>query len=303
VLLQEFCEHYVSTNPNLKSQDSIRLLRTSCVHYTSFLGRQAWLSDLTDEKFTAYIQHRLALHKSRHTVEREAAKLMTLWRAAARRGMIREPIIRVRKEPPTVPVALLKTEIRRLFRAMYGIRSEVGEVPGALYFQALYGVLWDSSERIGSLMEVEPSDVRFIGTWIIWGAWIHFRIRKGGGAPTQKRVRAWTARKLWRLVNRYPKHKKVFGFVNRTTIYKPARRIYKDAGVQVKRGIFHVFRRSVASHLDAKGENAQKALGHADAKTTRDHYIDPTISQPRQFVDKLFSPLSLVDRARGWLHF
>jgi len=53
----------------------------------------------------------------------------------------------------------------------------------------------------------------------------------------------------------------------------------KDSG-------FHRMRKSVASHVDANGGDAQRALGHANRRTTEGS-LDPTITKPPQPIDYL----------------
>jgi len=54
---------------------------------------------------------------------------------------------------------------------------------------------------------------------------------------------------------------------------------------------FHAIRKSHASHKAAAGVDPQHALGHADGRTTRRHYIDPRIaSNERRDLGKLFRP-------------
>jgi integrase len=135
--------------------------------------------------------------------------------------------------------------------------------------------------------------------WIS-GAWITFRVRKGGAPPTKKRVSGWTARRLWRLTRTHSSPK-VFGFVNRSSIYKPARDIYREAGVGFGRNVFHAWRKSHASHVRHLGGDATAALGHADKLTTDRYYIDPKVCPPPQSVDLLFRPLSRLGTLLGWL--
>jgi integrase len=53
----------------------------------------------------------------------------------------------------------------------------------------------------------------------------------------------------------------------------------------------HKMRRSVASHLQARGVDATAALGHSSSDVTRKNYLDPRILAPRGPADVLFNPL------------
>jgi integrase len=64
----------------------------------------------------------------------------------------------------------------------------------------------------------------------------------------------------------------------------------RSAGV-TPRG-FHAIRKASGSYVKAGGGDATEHLGHANPKTTRDHYLDPRITGQQSALDYL-PPLDL----------
>jgi integrase len=304
MILHLLIADYLSCNPKVRSIHTERLLDTSARHFSAFLGREACVSDLTDKNLTAYIRYRRGLGKAPATVEREAAKLMSLWRYAASCGYVAPPRIVIEKIPPAEPVAFLKREVRALFREAYRYDSAIGGVPGDRLLTALLHVTFDTAERIGALCEVERHDIQLTKGWFwITGGWITIRSRKNGGRPMVRKLRRSTAKALSRHFE-VCQHKKPFGHVHRGTLYYHLERLLIRAGLPTtRRHKFHCLRRSHASYLYAAGGNSQESLGHADANTTKRHYHDARITRTEHPIDRLFNPLGIYDRILallGW---
>jgi integrase len=301
MILRLLIAEYLSENPNVKSIHTERLLETSAKHFGSFLGREPEVADLTDKGVTGFIRYRQKLGRAPATVEREAAKLLTLWRYAACCGFVAPPRMRVEKAPPAEPIAFLKWEVRRLFRAAARYRSPIAGVDGAVMLVALLSVCFDTAERIGALCEVDRADIQIVAGWLSVGGWITIRSRKNGGRTIVRKLRGSTARALRKHLAGCP-HKKPFGFVHRGTLYYHLARLLKQAGLpESRRHKFHCLRRSHASYLHAAGGNAQESLDHADASTTRRHYFDSRITRTQHAIDRLFNPFGLWDRLLAWV--
>ncbi len=297
MILRLLIVEYLSENPNVRSQHTERLLETSAKHFGAYLQREADVASLTDRNLTGYIRHRQQLGRAPATVEREAAKLMTLWRYAASCGFVAPPRMRIEKAPPGEPVAFLRREVRLLFREADQYDKNIATVNGAILLVALLSVCWDTAERIGALCEVDRNDIQISANWLyVTGAWITIRSRKNGGRPIVRKLRRSTARALAKHLAACP-HRRPFGFVHRGTLYYHLARLLKHAGLPTsRRHKFHCLRRSHASYLHANGGNAQESLDHADASTTRRHYFDARITRTNHAIDKLFNPFGLRQR-------
>lgn len=290
MLLAELCADYLAGNPSIRSPHTERLLRTSVAHFGRFLERCPFANDLTDKRLTAYIRHRQRLGMAAATVEREAAKLLTLARYGAARGLLELPLLRIEKAPPAVPIAFLRGEVRQLFRAASGYRATIGGVPGNLVLVALLSVIWDTAERIGALCEVHRSEIDLRGRWIT------ITSRKNSGRTLVRRLSRSTVRELRKLLAAST-NDKPFGFVHRGSLYHHLAKVLESAGLPAdRRHKFHCLRRSHASYLHAAGGDARESLDHADEKTTRDHYFDPRITGMKNAISRLFHPFGWWDR-------
>ncbi len=300
MILHLLIVEYLAENPNVKSPHTERLIETSAKHFGTYLAREATVADLTDRNLTAFIRHRQKLGRAPATVEREAAKLMTLWRYAACCGFIQPPRIRIEKAPPGEPIAFLKREVRALFREAGRYDKKITTIDGAIMLVALLSVCFDTAERIGALCEVDRNDIQIASNWLfITGAWITIRSRKNGGRPIVRKLRRSTARALSKHLAACP-HRRPFGFVHRGTLYYHLEGLLKRAGLPTsRRHKFHCLRRSHASYLHASGGNAQESLDHAEASTTRLHYFDPRITRRNHAINLLFNPFGLRQRIGG----
>jgi integrase len=74
------------------------------------------------------------------------------------------------------------------------------------------------------------------------------------------------------------------------SIYCRMKAICVAAGV-TPRG-FHAIRKASGSYVKAGGGDATDHLGHANPKTTKDHYLDPNITGQQSALDYL-PPLDL----------
>ena len=309
--LAELRKDYLATNPNVQSGHTIRLLQTSEMHFRNYLRREPLLSDLTDRNMAGFIRHRQGLGRADATVEREAAKLMCLWRYAASRAWALPPMIRIEKAKPGEPVAFLRHELRLLFRGARRYDTQivpgshggrrVGERPaaiqgGALLYPLLW-VLWDTAERIGALCEVKREDFRPSYGWFgrINGGWLTITARKGGGRPMTRKLRRTTAVEIMRLLEMH-QHPKLFGVIHRGTMYYHLEKLLRQCGLPTDRKHkFHCMRRSHASYLKRSGGDATDSLGDSSEEITRVRYFDRRITQRRQHVDYLFSPLGIME--------
>lgn len=312
--LEELRLTYIELNPAIRSKQTASLLRTSGRHFAKYLGREPLVTDLTDRNLAGYIRHRQGLGRAPSTCEREASKLMSMWRFAASRAWAVPPMIRIEKARPEEPVAFLKGELRRLFRAVkrYDLfmspatrRGKVDEdfppVAGNVVLFALLSAIWDTAERIGALCEVKREDFQPCYGWFgrVSGGWLTITSRKGGGRTMVRKLRRTTALAMIRLLACNP-HAKPFGFVHRGTLYYHLESVLRLAGLPTNRKYkFHCLRKSHASYLKLGGGDSTDSLGHSSEDITRVRYHDKRITRRWHAPDYLFNPSSWLDRLRG----
>jgi integrase len=294
MLLDDLRSEYVANNQRIQSAKTIRLLKTCIGNFEKHLGRVGSVADLTDEELARYIVQRRTQGRAASTIDGEVAKLLALKRYAALRGLSTQPILRFAKTPPPTPVAFLRWQLRKLWRAAYAADVAIGAVPGCIFWPALLDVLWDSGERIWSVYSLDRGDID------LHMRWVTLRDRKGQGRVMHKRLRRRTVRSLGRLIQAH-EQEKVFGVVSLATIYNQYEVLLAKAGLPTDRhSKFHCLRKSHASYLHVRGGNSRESLGHTTEAITIKHYHDPRIVIANQPADILFSPFGFWDRILCW---
>lgn len=286
VELEELCDEYVQTNPEIQSKETVRLLRLSVRHFGQFLDDKPLAAHLVDRNLVAYMQHRRALGRAETTIERETAKLFTLARYAARNGHAPDPRFRPKKARVDIPVAFMRHEVRALFRVANRYKRTIAGVPGDIFMVALLLVCWDTAERIGAVIKIERGDIDLRGRWVT------SRERKRNGKPLIRRVRRRTAKALASLMDAHD-GPRPFGLLKRESLYYHLNRLLVDAGLPVDRKHkFHCLRRSHASWLHRAGGDSRDSLDHESDQTTRTYYHDPRVTRRWSPIDYLFDPMS-----------
>lgn len=292
--LSELLERYLTTNLRIRSPETSRLLVISVKHLATFLGRPPELSDFSDDVIAGYVQHRRALGRAESTIERETAKLFTLWTYAARLGLAPWPTLILPRAKKQLPVAFTQQEVRALFRAAVRYERPIAGVPGNIYMPALLAITFDTAERIRAVWDLERGDVNPRSRWVT------YRCRKGSREDITRQFRRSTAFYIRRLFKESDA-KRPFAPVHRTTLYYHLDRLLEAAGLPCdRRHKFHCLRRSHASHLHAAGGDATGSLGHSSDQITRVYYLDPKITGAGNFARRLFDPLSWWGQLLAW---
>ena len=251
------------------------------------VDREPLVSDLSDELVSAVMAIKRREGRSPHTVNDARKVLVSLWGWLAKRRLTEAwpDVDRIKAGTPA-PVAWTKTELGRLFRAASKAPGVIGRrldsVPARLFWSALLLVLWDTGERIGAILPLPRSAL--VGNVLT----VQAKYRKGRTRDMVYRLHPETVAALAELV---PFHESKLMATDCLlesiiTIYG---RFLKAAGLPHDRAHkFHAIRKSVASHAAAAGVDSSGLLDHAQAGTTRTHYLDPRIVKPPQATDVLF---------------
>lgn len=260
------------------------LYHISIRHFERFLGRDAVIRDFSDDTLARYAAHRRRLPRSIATVNGEVAKLRSLWTFVCKRGIVKVwPTIALEPEPVRIPIAWLRSELEQLWQACRTMTGRIGNHSERDFWYALVLLIWDSSERIGAVLQLEWSNLS--GNWLRVPA----EFRKGGIKERAYELHPDTIAALMKL--KRPGELKIFAWpYSRDYLWHRWRRVLKEAGLSANRkSAFHCIRRSHASHAEAAGMNATELLGHDSRKTTMG-YLDPRIVTKRSPVDVLFRP-------------
>lgn len=294
VLLSQICTTYCESTDSVRSEHTQRLLEHAIRRYSEWLGHEAELDDLSDRNLISYMRSREKQGMAHATIERESAKLLTLWRYAALNGWVKPPTVRIRKAKCRTPRAYSRSELRRLFSEAKRTKRTIRRLPGNVFWPAMLYSCWDSGERINGVREIRRDDFDLIGRWLT------LRNRKGNGEVLVKKLRRRTV-KYVRALLVLSDAEKPFAIVSKSAQYKSYKEILKDAGLATDRdSLFHRIRKSHASHLHRRGGDAAESLGNTP-EVCRKHYLDPRLTGGKQAADLLFDPLSVWSRLRELL--
>lgn len=252
--------------------------------FSRMLVKHAEVADLTDANLALFAERRLGTKRAAATVSSAQSKLLALWRFAAREGLVAKwPTVRPVRIPHRVPRAWTMEELGKLFAATVHAQPVAG-VPGAVWWRALFFVLFDTAERIEAAMSITWEGVDLEGLTIL----IPAEVRKGQTADRLYPIAEDTAEWLAKIPC---EHKGPFFWPYCTeTLYNRLKRMLVKANLPAdRRSKFHRIRRTTASYYQAAGGDAMELLGHTSRKVTRG-YLDPRIVKTPSAVDLLQRP-------------
>lgn len=271
---------------------SVVLFGHSIDRLEQFLGREAVLADFNDLGMARFLRWRSqtacgSRMPSPATVAKDRAHLVALANHAARKRLIPEFVDFPRlKVPKKAPRGYTVEEVSALIRQAKFKVGNVGPVPAAWFWMTILRAEWETGERCGSLLRLSWPEVdlklrqvtllgehrkdhvttleRSISIELV--NWLRPQVRESG------------------LVWPWLEHRK------EQTFYGAFRDLCERAGV-TPRGT-HAIRKSSGSYVKAAGGDATEHLGHANPRTTRDHYFDTRITGRANALDYL-PPLDL----------
>lgn len=269
-----------------KTAGTSRKYRAAIRHFGKSLGHIPRLSDLNDLAILDVMDHVSRLGRSAATCNNVRAKLVSLWGFLARKGLVALwPDVAQFDEPERVPLAWMPAELARLWKACAAQSGSICGQSAADWWLALHSVLYDSGERIGSVMQLKWSDVDLDGRWVIFRA----ETRKGKRKPNQKPLHPDTVAILERLFT--DPDSRVFPWgLTMERLWQRYECVLRLAGLATDRwSKFHKMRRTFASFAEAAGLDATKLLGHSDRRTT-EAYLDLRICGRQRPCDVLRRP-------------
>jgi integrase len=279
---------------NLKPR-TVALINQTLDRLADFLGRESQLSDLDDLTIAKFLRWRgVTPHKGRlaspATVAKDKAHLTSLWNFAARKRLAADlqfpdlPRLKVPKKPPR---GYTVAEVSAMVRHARQKVGNVGPIPAPAFWVSLIEAAWYTGERIGGLLAIRWSeaDLDACRLTFLGGT------RKGGVETITRDITPQLAAML-RQRQGQP-NELIWPWIE----YRQERSIYDGIKLLCKaakvtpRG-FHAIRKASGSYVKAAGGDATEHLGHANPRTTRDHYLDPTITGQQSALDFL-PPLDL----------
>jgi len=285
-LLTDLCENlYFRLNHRIRSDKTRRHYRFALNDLARVVGHPPTDSDLTDDNITSVMMDLLARGRCERTANERRDRLNALWTWLAKRGIATNfPTTLRMVEPERIPIGWQRDELPLLFAAFEQETIVIDGVPAKAWWKSLHFALWNSSERIGALVQCE---------WRHWSApWliVPAELRKGKRTDRAYKLSAEAIESIESI--RQPKRKLIWPWpYNYYYLWTRYRIIRERAGLPTDRySSFHRMRKSVASHFEALGGNAMELLGHSSRRQTL-RYLDPRIVGERQASELLFSPI------------
>ena len=274
------------------SDRSIELFGETIDRVQEFLGREPVLEDFTDLAMAKYLRWRsITPCRGRipapATVAKDRCHLVALANLAARKRLIPEFVDFPRlKVPKKAPRGYTVEEIATLIRNARHRCGTIGTVPAAWFWMTIIRAEWETGERCGSLLRLRWPEVDLARrSFTLLG-----EHRKDRITTIERSISAELAEWL-------RPHEKQGGLVwpwldcrLETSFYTSFRMLCEKSGV-TPRGT-HGIRKSSGSYVKAAGGDATEHLGHANPRTTRDHYFDTRITGRTNALDYL-PPLDL----------
>ncbi len=270
-----------------RSQRTVDLYQYSIHLFQATLCRAPTLADLNDNQLAKHMRKLEELKYSPFTIAKERSQLLAISNFARMKGYTKQAAyVATPKLPRKPPTAWRREELDRLIAACRETPGMVGNVKASDWWYLLHLLLWDTGERIGTLLHLRWA-------WID-RPWLELpaEFRKNGQQSlifelSEETLQALDVVRSQQLPNC---ERALFWPMSLTLIYKHYNKILTRAGLPTDaKSKFHRMRRSVASHLKAAGGDATAALGHADPRVTYRSYYDPRITrQDEQPKDRLF---------------
>lgn len=241
-------------------------------HFGRFLGREPELSDLTDDLVSRFLLT-FARTRSTPTVNKARTHLLAMWRYAARKRLVTEfPDVLKLPEPQRVPQAWTLDQLRALFAAAARMHGRYGPVPAPTWWSVFLRFLFETGERASAALSLRWDWIDLQTGRVV----IPAEERKG----RRKDGLYWLRPATLELLRAMPREgDRVFPFpLCMCSYYLHWAKLLRLAGLPVSRSSkTQKMRRSFASHLEAAGGDATKALLHEDRGTTARHYLDPAV--------------------------
>lgn len=252
--------------------EAARQYRVAVESVNKWAGRPLVADELEPDLFNRWVQHLQAGKNAPATIANRRRHLLTLWRAAADRGMCQDPPRRLRpaRVPYTPPRAWTVDEVKRLLEVAGTLRrTRQGKMNRATFWTLAIRIAWESGLRLGDALKLNAADIQPDGMVVMAQSKtsrpVVFRLTEKTRAMIEQSMqgRARAAVLPW------PSTREAFR--------KQFALIVKKAGV--RRGTWKWLRRSSATDVErlCPGAGAPH-LGHARGSTiAARHYIDPYI--------------------------
>ncbi|MCE9555652.1 MAG: tyrosine-type recombinase/integrase [Planctomycetes bacterium] len=257
--------------------------------FAEYLGREALLSDLTDQSVAGWMAWLLrtknlvpqSVNASRH-------RMLCMWRFLARKRFAAEfPEVGMLAEPQPVPTAWTQEQMCKLFAACRAWTGpDFGGVNGAGWFLALTHIAYDTGMRAAELWALQWD-------WLDWETGdlvVPAVVRKGHRQGMVYSLHADTLAILKTITE--PQRELILPMDrDKARFYSRFNTLLESAGLpHDRRSKLHRLRRTCASWLESVlPGSATAALGHSSRRVT-EKYLDVRITKRTKPSDLLPRP-------------
>jgi len=283
-------ERYLPQNLKARSWKTHKNYREAVNDFAAFLGREPTLGDLSDETFAVFAGYLLGPTRNicERTTNEKMGRIKTFWRWAFHKRYVDTfPTICNVPVPERVPRAWREDELVKLINSCRRERGFIEDIPAWRWWITIHGWWWCTGERKEAtlLLPVSALDLDNLTASVPAG------IRKGRRKPAVYCLWPDLAEMLREMLPPATKpRERVFPFSAHTsTFYNRYDRMLRRAGLPHDRYCKpQKMRVSHATWRYLSGGDATRSLGHESDKTTRKHYLDPTLCKPDE--RQLFRP-------------
>ncbi|MEI8019452.1 MAG: site-specific integrase [Schlesneria sp.] len=252
-------------------------------------GRPVRLNELSADIVLPWLRSMVDAGRSPATVNAKRGLILTIWRAAKKRGMA-SPVpdfddLPKKREAKRAPTCGTIDEMRRMLDAAEKLEGtcRTNGIDRAAFWSTLIQFCYETGSRLGAALAVRVTDLDLIGGTVTL---------RSECAKTRLEQRHKLSRTL---LLRIQSHLTEREFVwpwssNHRRLWCYLKLILKQAGLpHDRRSLFHRIRRTTATWSAVHGglDVAQQTLGHSSARMTVERYIDPRFYRPQAAVDVL----------------
>jgi integrase len=265
--------------------------RVAMADFCQYLGRDPVISDLEEDTVTGFLAWLRDRNLTPKTCNERVSRIKALWKWLAKRRRTPEfPDVARIPEPWRTPVAWREDQLAAIFAAA---SEEIGLLlPGIWardWWLSFHYAQYDCGERVGALLQARWEHLDPVSGNLKLPA----EIRKAKRSDKVNPLRTHTLEVLARM--QPAGHELIWPWPWREdTFYRHLNRQLRRAKLPTDRkSKTHRMRRTTATHLAKAGVDASMALGHSDARVTRDSYLDTTQLVERRYCDIMPTPAEL----------
>jgi len=259
-----------------KSARTARIYDLTFDRFAEFLERKPLLADLTEESIYGFLDWRLSAGRAYHTVDKEADKLLALANYAARKRHIECFVDRPDLKPPEQPpTCWTRDQLVTLLEACRTAKGWFGGAPQSTWWLAFHYLCIATGERTEAMLSLRWDMLR--GSILSVPA----NVRKGRRKAARYDLPPPVLEMLLQLKEYTVGNIFAAPWKNvQSSFYKHYTQLLQRARLPTGRDFKpQKLRKTFASFLEAAGGDATSALGHVDRRTTKESYLDTSITE------------------------